>query len=91
MVIDFADLKKIVNSILDKWDHTLLVNKTDEKVIDLCKIQNMRILDFSFDPTAEKLTQILFQVIKNQLPIGVYMDYVTIFENDRSKATYSTS
>jgi 6-pyruvoyltetrahydropterin/6-carboxytetrahydropterin synthase len=91
MVIDFVDLKKLVNSILDKWDHTLLVNRTDEKVIDLCKIQNMRILDFSFDPTAEKLTQTLFQVIKNQLPIGVFMDYVTIFENEKSKATYSVS
>ena len=29
MIIDFSDLKEFVNTLLDDYDHTLLVNKTD--------------------------------------------------------------
>ncbi len=89
MVIDFSDLKKIVNEILDEWDHTLLVNNTDTSIIDLCQSDNMRCIPFSFDPTAEMLSKVLYDVIGQRFSCtSIRMDYVTLFENENSKATY---
>jgi hypothetical protein len=49
----------------------------------------MRVLAFDFEPTAEKLSETLFQVLKGRLlDVGVFIDYVTVFENENSKATY---
>ena len=88
MVIDFSELKKIVKNILDEWDHTLLINTTDTEILNLCECKKMRIISFPFDPTAEKLSEVLYDVIGKRLPSDVYIDYVTLFENENSKATY---
>jgi 6-pyruvoyltetrahydropterin/6-carboxytetrahydropterin synthase len=90
MVIDFTNLKEITTSILDKWDHTLLLNGTaDEDILSMCVSKEMRFKMFPFDPTAEKLSEILFNEIGDKLPNYILMDYVTIFENENSKATYT--
>ncbi len=89
MVIDFSDLKKIVKIIIDVWDHTLLINKEDEDILNVCQDKNMRVIDFAFDPTAERLSSILYETINYRLPDPVEMDYVTVYENENSKCTYS--
>jgi len=90
MLLDFSDLKKIVNEILDKWDHALMLNTMDD-CMDLMK-KNMKIIKFNYDPTAEILCQILYREISHklkQISILIEMDYVTIYENENSKATFS--
>jgi len=89
MVIDFYDLKVMVNEVLDEWDHTLLVNKNDPIANDSKYRDNFRIIAFDFDPTAEKLSEVLFGVIKKILDNNLKLEYVTIFENENSKVTYT--
>lgn len=94
MIIDFSDLKSFVNALLDDYDHTLLVNKNDaEWLTPLTKQIGLRASIFdhdNHDPTAERLSQQLYLKLKTILePLGFEMDYVTVCENENSKATYS--
>lgn len=89
MVMDFSDLKQLVGEILDSWDHALFLNKEDTcTVVFNTEGEKQRIKYFDFDPTAERLSRYLFMEIKEKLPFGIFIDYVTIYENERSKATY---
>lgn len=91
MVIDFSDLKKIVQEILDQWDHCLLLNNKDSEFAQKCEEANMRVIMFGFDPTAEKLSEILYHTIAQrfiQLKLPIHMKYVTIYENENSKCTF---
>lgn len=90
MVIDFGDLKKIVNGILQhEWDHTLLLNSADRNLEGLIESYT-KIQHFPFDPTAERLARDLFERLSITLKedFGVELEYVTIYENENSKATY---
>lgn len=89
MVIDFSDLKKLVNNVLKEWDHTLLLNVDDYKLKGLIESYT-RIQDFPFDPTAESLAAVLFARLRVRLEesFNVELEYVTIYENENSKATY---
>ena len=94
MVIDFADLKNIVNDYIDALDHCLLLNKTDEDLAVQLSDLGMRTMIVSHDPTAEKLSERLYLSIKEKLSLSSFnvdMDYVTVFENENSKATYMES
>lgn len=93
MVIDFSDLKRMVQVFLDEWDHCLLVNENDWKFADVCSEIGMRVKRFDFDPTAEKLAELLFNTLKVRIKNertenNVTIDYVTIYENENSKCTY---
>jgi 6-pyruvoyl-tetrahydropterin synthase len=96
MIIDFSDLKSIVNEILDSYDHTLLVNKRDaDWVIPLAQQLGTRAQIFheeEYDPTAERLSEKLFKdlykVFINR-EANFEVEYVTVYENENSKATYS--
>jgi 6-pyruvoyltetrahydropterin/6-carboxytetrahydropterin synthase len=96
MIIDFSDLKSIVNEILDSYDHTLLVNKRDaDWVIPLAQQLGTRAQIFheeEYDPTAERLAEKLFKdlykVFINR-EANFEVEYVTVYENENSKATYS--
>jgi len=93
MIIDFSDLKAIVSGFLDNLDHCLLLNENkDQDLVDLLKKMDMRVTAVDFDPTAEKLSSEIYWEIERTLsrmyPL-VMMDYVTVFENENSKATYN--
>ena len=89
MVMDFSILTDIVEGILELWDHAIILNETDEELIEFLDKKGMKNIKLPFDPTAEKLSEIVFDYIDEKLPAGVEMDYVTIFENDKAKATYT--
>lgn len=86
MIIDFSHLKSLVNSILDEYDHTLLVNKKDaEWMQPLAKEMAFRARIFDHedhDPTAERLSQQLYLRLKEVFkPFSFNLDYITVFEN----------
>lgn len=92
MVIDFSTLKATVNSILDDFDHCLLLNNDDDlstaQVVDM----GMRVIYVDSDPTAEYLSKYLYEMLRDRFVDDhphIQMDYVTVFENDNSKATYT--
>ena len=92
MILDFSDLKKMVNDFLDGLDHCLLLNKEDKEIADKLDKLGMRTMLISTDPTAERLSERLYINLKHRLATtypGIYMDYVTVFENENSKATFT--
>lgn len=73
MVIDFADLKKIVAEVVDPFDHRLI---NDVAPFD---VRNT---------TAELLSQYVYEEISKRLPAGRSIQRVEIWETDSSCAVY---
>jgi len=91
MVIDFSDLKSIVNRILGDFDHCMLLNDNDPMKEEFYKA--FRTWTFIGDPTAETLCQYFFDRISLMMTQqGIREDVklvsVKIWENDDSVAEY---
>ncbi|MBT3281381.1 MAG: 6-carboxytetrahydropterin synthase [Cryomorphaceae bacterium] len=92
MVMDFSDLKDLCNKYIDPLDHSMLLNETETEMIKLLQKQNKRFHIFNNDPTAEHLCKYLFESIERDLEFNypeIEVDRVTIYENEKSNATYS--
>lgn len=93
MVIDFADLKRIVNNFIDRLDHCLMLNENDKEIMEKIKELDLRTFPVPFDPTAERLAETIYYYVEKSFQIEPYkhitIDYVTVYENDNSSATYS--
>jgi 6-pyruvoyltetrahydropterin/6-carboxytetrahydropterin synthase len=94
MVMDFSDLKEILKPIEDSFDHSMVLNETDvqlKKNIEAC-LEGFKIVLFPYDPTAEKLAEGIFKTIDlyfDSIDSDISVDYVEVFENERSSALYS--
>lgn len=91
MVIDFSNLKDLVEVFLDNLDHCLLLNEADSEMGMRLKDLGTRVKLLPYDPTAEKLAEEIYVHVKESLSLSypdVIMDYVTVYENENSKATY---
>lgn len=91
MVIDFANLDRVVKVFLDILDHATMLNEVDTELIEKLEGSGIRLRIVSYDPTAEKLAERIYKDVETSLaqlyPL-VKMDYVTVYENEKSKATY---
>ena len=74
MLVDFRDVKKIVNATLDEFDHRYLN--------DLPAFQEM-------NPTTENLARLVYHDCGRRLPAGVRVRSVTVWESPRCGARYS--
>lgn len=93
MVIDFYDLKNIVNKILDYWDHALLLNSCDAYSLELTHLdQNQRFVRFlDKDPTSENMCFVLFNLLYQQFidfDKELVLKSVSVWESGESQATY---
>ena len=96
MVIDFSALKRNLKPIFDTMDHACMVNKSDSDTME--KLQNLgfKVLVSDFEPTAEVMSHQLYNVLNIQLENlrieaenpALEIEYVTIYEDDGSSATY---
>lgn len=86
MIIDFGDLKKIVNrQVVDLFDHCLLVNgNTPHK--EYTKVENgfSKIMLCDYQPTAENMLIDMVGRIKPQLPENIELKYAKLQETDNS-------
>ncbi len=79
MVIDFGDLKKIVNKyIVDVYDHATIFNlkSPHSQIGQLLQDQGMKIVFHDFQPTCENVIVYFSNVLKEHLPD--YVDLVTL-------------
>jgi queuosine biosynthesis protein QueD len=86
MIMDFSELKDLVNNMLTSWDHGMCINENDNSINpDLCFINY-----FKGDPTAENLCKWLYNKIKreNMLPENVEIYSIAIWEAPDSRAEY---
>jgi len=96
MIIDFSVLKHEINLFLDVYDHSCMVNEEDWMRSSLDDL-DINIITCNSDPTAEAMSKQIYDAIRIQvLPSlkaksnnpGLELEYVTLFEDEDSKATY---
>jgi 6-pyruvoyltetrahydropterin/6-carboxytetrahydropterin synthase len=88
MVLDFGDLKKIVNEhVVDVFDHVLVLNETDSRKDQVSALDTKLILT-PYQPTAENLVVEFVDRIKTHLPVGVKLHSLKLRETATSYAEW---
>jgi len=91
MVLDFADLKKVINVIEEEFDHSIILNPKDTDVIDFVKSKNFKMVvmpvdnEISHEPTAENMAKLINTKIKNLIS-SVYYCKTKLYETPTSFA-----
>ena len=90
MVMDFGDLKRLVNEeIISLLDHALVLNnKTDNQLIEVLKQNYEKIVTVEFQPTTENLLNFIAEKIKKRLPETVKLCRIRLRETDTSYADW---
>lgn len=88
MVIDFTDLKRIVNeTITDRFDHALVMSRDSTLAEQIEKVYgNVIIVDFQ--PTSEMLVSYFAKIISERLPEGVKLFCIKLWETRNSCAAW---
>lgn len=85
MVCDFADIRDCAEKYIDQQlDHNLLLHK-DDPLIPLLTAQNERFLVLDEHPTAEVLSKMIFDYLKQQ---GLPVKQVVLWETASASACY---
>ena len=91
MVMDYYDLKKIVEPILDELDHAFMVCKKDTEMIEVLEKLNSRKVVVDFETTAENICVYLLNKIKSaKLPQNIHSIKVRVLETENSYAEEET-
>jgi 6-pyruvoyltetrahydropterin/6-carboxytetrahydropterin synthase len=90
MVIDFTELKNIVlKNIVNKFDHSVVVSKdfdNDKKEMMARTFGNTVVVDYQ--PTCENLVADFAHRLKSELPSGVRLHSLKLFETAKSYAEW---
>lgn len=71
--IDFCDVKKHLNPIIEELDH--------------CHLNDLPYFKEA-NPTAENLCKHVYTTLQSKLGAAIKVDFVTLWETDRSRVTY---
>ena len=81
MIIDFYDVEKIINPIIEKLDHAFMVKKDDEATIKLLEKVNSKKIVVDFNSTVENISKYLLSEIKKvSFPPNVGSVKVRVYE-----------
>lgn len=90
MLIDFYDVYKLVNPIIDEMDHSIICDKNDRELIEIAKKINDRVVIIDFPSTAENICIYLLNRILNQnLPANLKSVTARVYETLDSFAELS--
>lgn len=87
MVMDFGDLKKIVNQkIIDVWDHAILINALSphKKLGEQLCAEDHKVVFCNYQPTCENMLYDIAEKIKYSFPKGVELVYLKLHETENS-------
>lgn len=85
MVCDFADIKACAESYINQQlDHNFIVHKNDP-IIPYLKAHNERFLAIDEHPTAEVLSKMIYQYLKQK---GMAVEQVVLWETASASASY---
>lgn len=88
MVMDFGELKSIIYSeIIDKLDHALLVPKSSN-MLSYLKDCNTKLVITNYQPTCENLLIDFVKRISPNLPKGVELARLCLYETKNSYAEW---
>jgi 6-pyruvoyltetrahydropterin/6-carboxytetrahydropterin synthase len=90
MVMDFGDLKRLVNEeVISLLDHALVLNaKTDAQLVDVLKQNYEKIVTVDFQPTTENLLGFIAGKLQKRLPETVTLVCIRLRETDTSYAEW---
>ena len=82
MVIDFRDLKAIVNQeVIEKLDHSFIIgNNMPKDFVEMTKQNFDKVVELPYQPTTENMLADFAQRIKHRLPQHVELYSVTLQE-----------
>ncbi|GEO06161.1 6-carboxytetrahydropterin synthase QueD [Adhaeribacter aerolatus] len=63
MVVDFADLKALINPLIEAWDHATLVAEGDEDLINVLNTLGSKYFVLPYNSTSENLCQFVIDFI----------------------------
>ena len=90
MLIDFGDLKRIVNQeVIDQIDHALVLNtQTESTLLKVLQQHYEKILLVSYQPTTENMLEDFAARLQKKLPPEVQLFSLKLRETDRSYAEW---
>jgi 6-pyruvoyltetrahydropterin/6-carboxytetrahydropterin synthase len=90
MLMDFSDLKNIVNRyIIEKYDHALVLKSTtNPQVIEVLKKQYQKIEITNYQPTSEQLLLSFVSILQKVLPPNVQLFSLRLSETETSFAEW---
>ena len=81
MVIDYYDVEKTVNPVIEKLDHSFMVNIDDKIVIEFLERMNSKKVVVGFNSTAENICNyLLSEIKKSSLPSNISSVKVRVYE-----------
>lgn len=88
MVVDFTDLKKIVNDkIIQHFDHALVLNKDTPSAI-YAGLQDQKLILLDVQPTCENLVIYFVNKLNNVLPPALSLHSLLLKETSTSSAAW---
>lgn len=88
MVVDFSDIKKLVNDeIISQFDHSLVLNKTASENL-VAGLQQHKLILVDFQPTSENMLLHFVKKLKNVLPSSVMLHHLLLRETNTSYAEW---
>jgi len=88
MIVDFSDLKDVVNMVLKPFDHAMVINGNENMEIRE-KFRDFKLLMIDGEPTAENLSKFFYDAIRAVLSERLDLEYVDVWENEDSMAMYT--
>jgi len=87
MIIDFYDVEKIINPIIEKLDHSFMVKDDDELVIEFLNKINSKKAVVGFAATVENICNyIVDKIISGNLPPNIKSIVVRVYETPEDYA-----
>jgi 6-pyruvoyltetrahydropterin/6-carboxytetrahydropterin synthase len=81
MVIDYYDVEKIVNPVIEKLDHSFMVTEDDKIVLEFLEKMKSKKVVVNFNSTAENICNYLLSEIKKcSLPSNISSVKVRVYE-----------
>jgi 6-pyruvoyltetrahydropterin/6-carboxytetrahydropterin synthase len=89
MVADFGRAKALLSTLLEEWDHGMMLSSTDPFLL-VFKALPTKVITVEFAPTAENIASAIFKYASDKLygsPVEVVT--VTVWETPTCRATVS--
>ncbi|MDO8548880.1 MAG: 6-carboxytetrahydropterin synthase QueD [Ignavibacteria bacterium] len=81
MVMDYYEIKKIINPIIEKLDHAFMVYNEDKEIISFLKKMKSKMVVVEFQSTVENICKYFLNEIKKiSLPKNIKKVSVRIYE-----------
>ena len=91
MVVDFGVLKSIVNRlVIDRLDHSLVIRRSErnEQILGVLNDRFGRVVEVDYQPTCENMISDFAARISAELPEGVELTALRLYETATSYAEW---